>query len=283
MSKKVNLTELASIISGQTGINQSKVEEFIKIAFQSIESALLASSTVRIDNLGTFKIFKGGLNTPKKILFLPDNNPQAYIFKLPLGESEKISVVDASVADALNDDSGNNESPEIESKSESETEKTEVTSEKEKAETVYDPNLEKRKARLKRVSVLTVVVALLLAVYFLFFSGSDNAADKVSNSYFEEVVNNDTVNFLGVVQTLSDGNLLRISHQYYGHEGYWVYIYEKNRDIVNDPPYVAKDATIKIPKMDQSLIDPQNEQSLQLAEEMALKIISPKSDQNSQK
>ncbi|MBP1637625.1 MAG: histone family protein DNA-binding protein [Bacteroidetes bacterium] len=60
-------------------------------------------------------------------------------------------------------------------------------------------------------------------------------------------------------EVMRKGSMLSFfAKKYLGHPYFWVYIYEANKDIIQDPNNVPLGAQIKIPKMDNRLIDVQN-------------------------
>lgn len=55
----------------------------------------------------------------------------------------------------------------------------------------------------------------------------------------------------------------------YGHKDFWVYIYDANRDVLTSPGSLAKGMSLKIPDLDNLLVDPDNADCLQKASQLA--------------
>ncbi len=66
-------------------------------------------------------------------------------------------------------------------------------------------------------------------------------------------------------------NLLAL--KYYGDKIFWVYIYEANKSVIPKPDNVPTGITIRIPKPDPKIIDPQNEALIAKAKALQLKYI----------
>lgn len=59
--------------------------------------------------------------------------------------------------------------------------------------------------------------------------------------------------------------------QYYGHPDFWVYIYEANKEVIDDPNNILMGTKVKIPKLSPELIDTTNVQTIEFAIELAKK------------
>ncbi len=65
---------------------------------------------------------------------------------------------------------------------------------------------------------------------------------------------------------LKEGSRLTlISRDYYGDKKFWVYIYLYNTDIIKDPSNIPTGTIIKVPKLDKSLVDPNNQATIDAA------------------
>lgn len=71
--------------------------------------------------------------------------------------------------------------------------------------------------------------------------------------------------FLATETVGKGGRLTLISLKYYAHKDFWVYIYEANRDILSNPDDVKANTRIKVPVLNQELIDPENPECLRYA------------------
>ena len=70
-------------------------------------------------------------------------------------------------------------------------------------------------------------------------------------------------------ETIRSGNRLTImAKKYYGLKDFWVYIYEANREKINDPDKIPTGTIINIPKLDPRLIDKNNQRCVNKAKEL---------------
>jgi len=74
--------------------------------------------------------------------------------------------------------------------------------------------------------------------------------------------------YLATVRLQSGDRLTYLAKKYYGHKDFWVYIYEANKAVIKKPDILPIGTTIKIPKLDASLIDANNPACLKKAREM---------------
>lgn len=68
------------------------------------------------------------------------------------------------------------------------------------------------------------------------------------------------VNFIGIERVGKDSRLAWIAYKYYAQKDLWVFIYEANLDVVNDPDHVKVGQYIRIPELDEkyrNLYDPE--------------------------
>ncbi len=68
MNKHIDQSELGKIVAEQRGIDQKTANAFIQQLFKNIEKKLITDSSVKIDELGLFRIIKSG--STNRILFL---------------------------------------------------------------------------------------------------------------------------------------------------------------------------------------------------------------------
>ena len=94
--------------------------------------------------------------------------------------------------------------------------------------------------------------------------------DKTSPIYseqFSDIFNRkrEYTEFIDTV-TLNEGSRLTwISFKQYGHKDYWVYIYEANHDIINNPNSIKIGTQLRIPKLAPELIDTTNPETIEYA------------------
>jgi len=74
--------------------------------------------------------------------------------------------------------------------------------------------------------------------------------------------------FLGSERIHQGSRLTIMSKKYYGHKDFWVYIYEANKEKIADPDNIKIGTLIKIPKVDEKLIDANNPKCLDYAREL---------------
>lgn len=72
--------------------------------------------------------------------------------------------------------------------------------------------------------------------------------------------------------TVKDGDrLVMYALESYGSKDFWVYIYEANRDKLRSPGVLPTGVKIKVPKMDDRLVDPNSQEALDFAHKLAKK------------
>jgi len=70
-------------------------------------------------------------------------------------------------------------------------------------------------------------------------------------------------------ETIHSGSRLTVmAKKYYGLKDFWVYIYEANREKINDPDKIPSGTIIYIPKLDSRLIDKNNQRCIDKAKEL---------------
>ncbi|MFM2290828.1 MAG: hypothetical protein RIS29_641 [Bacteroidota bacterium] len=78
-------------------------------------------------------------------------------------------------------------------------------------------------------------------------------------------------NSLASEQAKKDSKLTALALKYYGHKDFWVYIYEANKERIDDPEHLMTGTLIRIPKLDKKLIDPKNPKCISKAKDLAEK------------
>lgn len=69
-----------------------------------------------------------------------------------------------------------------------------------------------------------------------------------------------------------DGSrLTMVAYRAFGHKAFWVYVYDANRDVLRHPNDVAQGMRLRIPDLDPSLVDPNNEECIKKAIEIGKK------------
>lgn len=94
-----------------------------------------------------------------------------------------------------------------------------------------------------------------------------DTASPIYNAQFSDLFNR-TRNYTEYIDTvtLNEGSRLTwIAFKQYGHKDFWVYIYEANHDIISNPNSIKIGTKLRIPKVDSTLINPDNQQCIDYA------------------
>lgn len=83
--------------------------------------------------------------------------------------------------------------------------------------------------------------------------------------------------FIGTEQINAGSRLTVMSKKYYGSKDFWVYIYEANKERIQNPDNIEMGTLIRIPKLDPRLIDASNPRCIQKALELHDKYVKKKS------
>ena len=84
------------------------------------------------------------------------------------------------------------------------------------------------------------------------------------------------VNFIGIERVGQDSRLAWIAYKYYAQKDLWVFIFEANRDIIQDPTYIRPGQHIRIPELDEKYRNLYNPELRQLVDSLAVKYLSIK-------
>ena len=99
------------------------------------------------------------------------------------------------------------------------------------------------------------------------FNSQIDTTSPLYSDKFSDVFNlkREYTEFIDTV-TLNEGSRLTwISLKQYGHRDYWVYIYEANRDIVNNPNAIKIGTKLRIPRLAPELTDATNPETIEYA------------------
>ena len=77
------------------------------------------------------------------------------------------------------------------------------------------------------------------------------------------------VNFIGIERVGQDSRLAWIAYKYYAQKDLWVFIFEANRDIIQDPTYIRPGQHIRIPELDEKYRNLYNPELRQLVDSLA--------------
>ncbi|MFR9166312.1 MAG: HU family DNA-binding protein [Dysgonomonas sp.] len=296
MNESRNLLNLADTVSSKTGMDYQIVKDYIKQLFKEIEKELMNSSYVKIDNLGIFRVIKSIPND--RILFLGKFRSDE-IRKTPQETEVEIAEVNADETDvsdtAESFDYDENISGQQQKDSDeffkellrkhSEPEKEESESNTgEEFENYYNEKYdENKKVRLSRIKIiaLSVVTVILLILLLYYLYPTDNSKNNmpltppaVATPSYIETVNTDTFKYSHMIVAESDMDFLFLAEKFYGHEMFWPYIYLANEQNVSNPFEIKIGTSIKIPKMDSTLVNINNKASVDSAKALNNRIIS---------
>lgn len=74
-----------------------------------------------------------------------------------------------------------------------------------------------------------------------------------------------------VVTVIDGSRLTMVAYRAYGHKDFWVYVYDANRDVLRRPSGIAKGMSLKIADLPAELVDPNSDEALAKAHELAKK------------
>lgn len=185
MDKKINLSQLADLLSQAGGMSKTASEQFAKNFFDIISQNVLSDGLVKVKGLGTFKILQMedresvNVNTGErftieghqKISFTPDSELKERINK-PFSAFETVEITAEQADEIAKAESGEEISPAVPVKPETE-EEGERTDENKTANAVSpevnDITQKKSTRVLLKILVwlLSILLALVLGVYLL--------------------------------------------------------------------------------------------------------------------
>ena len=95
------------------------------------------------------------------------------------------------------------------------------------------------------------------------------ATEKTEKDIFSQPINYSECIATEIIR--KGTRLAFFAKQYYGHPDFWVYIYEANKEVIDDPNNILMGTKVKIPKLSPELIDTTNVQTIKFAVELAKK------------
>lgn len=285
MNKQTEQSELSRVIAQQTLQDESVVEAFIGQLFTEIEKSIIVDSHIKVDGLGLFRVIKSG--DSHRILYLGSNAPIDKSIDLSYIDIESVDRsidnveeernADIHVFSPLTEDGtssttgltqeGTDEADAIVIRNFLDSEKN-----KEKNE-VNTPPANHRKLDLVKTGIITLIVLVLLGIgYMILLGTSVKPKEKISKTAvitFQELDNTDTINYSRIIIPESDVSLQYISKTYYGNDIYWPYIFEANKNIVNNQFIIQAGSITKIPKIAVDLVDLNNGNEASIAQALA--------------
>ena len=82
------------------------------------------------------------------------------------------------------------------------------------------------------------------------------------------------VNFIKIEKVGKDSRLAWIAYKYYGQKDLWVFIYEANRDVLDNPSYVRPGQYLRIPELDEKYRNLYDPELKQLVDSLATKYLT---------
>lgn len=133
--------------------------------------------------------------------------------------------------------------------------------------------------------VLACVIVLLIALYFVLQNKIEQwAKGQLKKQPTEQIVEQEIITeepqlsifeqprtyteFIGTEELTPGSRLAWLSTKYYGSPYFWVYIYEANMDVIPNPNHITIGTTIKIPKMQEELINADDPDALGYARKL---------------
>lgn len=290
MSKQTDQSELSHIIAQQTRLDQHIVDAFISQLFNEIEKSLVVDSHIKIDGLGLFRVIKSG--SSHRILYLGSSTPTNKTIDLSHFNNEPIK--DITIKSKAEDEA----QTALISEKDLEQKKDEIINDREDAiseERISESdaivirnfhNLERnpspnqipvvnpRKSNLVKTCIITLIVLAVLGISYIILSGSTfKPKEKLSQSItFKELENTDTLSYSCIIIPESDVSLQYIAKVYYGDDVYWPYIYNANKNIVNNLLIIQAGSIAKVPKISIDLVNLYNGKEASAAKIMADRI-----------
>ena len=275
MNKQTDQLELNRIIAQQTLLDESIVDAFISQLFIEIEKSIIVDSHIKVDGLGIFRVIKSG--DSHRILYLGSN--------VPIDKSIDLSHINRETENRYSNTQGTDTELESTSLDEENIIPEERGVEADKASIPQDVHDEAdaivirnfldserntnrnrvtpthhRKSNLVKTCIITLIILAVLGIGYIILSGSSiKPKEKVlSNITFKEMDNTDTINYSRIIIPESDVSLQYIARTYYGNDIYWPYIFEANKNIVNNQFIIQAGSITKIPRIAVDLVNLHN-------------------------
>ena len=274
MSKQTDQSELSQIIAQQTRLDLHIVDAFISQLFNEIEKSLVVDSHIKIDGLGLFRVIKSG--NAHRILYLGSNAPINKIIDLSHINNDETLINEKTINSYLEDKTQSSLIDEKDVKLEKEEiveEKNAISkdgisesdaivirnfhSSEKNSSPVQNPVINSRKSNLVKTCIIALIILALLGIGYIILSGSTIKAKDISSKHiiFKELDNQDTLTYSRIVIPESDVSLQYIAKIYYGDGIYWPYIYNANRNIVNNLFIIQAGSITKVPKVSIDLVN----------------------------
>jgi nucleoid DNA-binding protein/predicted nucleic acid-binding Zn ribbon protein len=303
MSEKINLQDFTALLAEKSGISKKEAEAFLRECFEVIDEELVKDKLLKIKDLGTFKLLpvedresvdvatgeRVLIPAHYKVTFTADKN-LAQTVNEPFAFFETVEVNNDAIVDE----------PEDLSENESEEEETvdvpinevpfeEESKEESKEEIEEKPVKKKRKVILIPILILALLLLGSLIAGVLYITTTKQNPQQLIVAPIPEpeiqaekadsfVVAEDTTitespvveavkTFRNKERTLLQGERLTlIALKEYGNKIFWIYLYEENKDIIENPNIVTPGLIIRIPPASKYNIDKDDQTSIDKAQ-----------------
>ena len=124
---------------------------------------------------------------------------------------------------------------------------------------------------------ICVICSIAILLCFLFFNKDEKVVIEDEEVIIEQVVEpvkleptifelpREYTEFITTEYLPKGSRLAWLSTKYYGTQEFWVYIYEANMEVVDDPNYIFVNTKIRVPKLPAELIDQDNPACIEYA------------------
>lgn len=279
MSTKTDQLGLNQKIVQDIKMSQQIVDAFMVQLFTEIEKNLVVDSHIKVDGLGLFRVIKSGIS--HRILYLGNNKPTNITIDLSHLRNEVKAENKESLDEQISEVSPSeeiildNNEPIINIRQDIISEADAVViqnfhNSENKSRKITAPVVNRRKSNLIKTCIITLIILVILGIsYFMLLGSSVKPEDKFEqNITFKELENIDTLNFSYIIIPESDVSLQYIAKLYYGNDVYWPYIYEANKNIINNVLIIQAGSITKIPKITVDLANLHNGKETSVAKSL---------------
>ncbi|MDL2215134.1 HU family DNA-binding protein [Dysgonomonas sp. OttesenSCG-928-M03] len=288
MNQHIDQSELSKIVARQRGADQEIVNVVVQQLFKNIEEKLITDSSVKIKELGLFRIIKSG--STQRILFFGNtvrnrtdateamptpttsgkpestetvgNNDsvQQHSETLPASTDKSRSVPDEKPSGGvINHRNNNTASPTFRSDSAPQARNRTDTD-----RMLLAPQKNKTPVYIGVGILMALIIGTLIYNWISPSSKADNQLTYTESSAgteekrvarFAEVTNTDIENLSCIIIVDKNISLKELAKLYYGNELFWPYIYKANRNITDNSFHITSNSIVKIPRLTVDLVD----------------------------
>lgn len=131
---------------------------------------------------------------------------------------------------------------------------------------------------------LFIAAIIVFAIYFFVHKKNKDENDKkemkvelanpvqtAKTIKNQNITINDSLYF--IVTTEKGSNLLELSKEFYGHDVFWIYIYQENKEMIDDPVNLPPNIKLRIPKPNPNLTNANDPSCIKKANELAIEML----------